>query len=294
MSEHLLFQIQLREWAFSSSGWMGSTWSLREQQHQSSALFVVAVQSLSCDGSFVTPWTVALQAPLSVEFSRQEYWSGLTFPPPPGGLPDAGIKPTSPALAGVFFTAEPPEKHSAILETNQKEIFFLKICLFFLLIWYVCVNCLMEMSQICGQVSTSDLGYRRSHVGLPTLCGPFFFSYMCICSTKICSRLLCYFSVVVSLHSRGRQLKCDKHELDVSAAVTKKHRLVGLCALPPPGDTWVSPPPSTWRYLVDACLSFSFNIVSSRDQAGSHVLGSRRICYLSLLFKLQIICQIAV
>ena len=142
------------------------------------------------------------------------------------------------------------------------------------------------MSQICGQVSTSDLGYRRSHVGLPTLCGPFFFSYMCICSTKICSRLLCYFSVVVSLHSRGRQLKCDKHELDVSAAVTKKHRLVGLCALPPPGDTWVSPPPSTWRYLVDACLSFSFNIVSSRDQAGSHVLGSRRICYLSLLFKL--------
>ena len=40
-------------------------------------------------------------------FSRQEYWSGLPFPPP-GDLPNPGIKPTSPALAGGFFTAEPP------------------------------------------------------------------------------------------------------------------------------------------------------------------------------------------
>ena len=43
---------------------------------------------------FVTPWTVALQAPLSMGFSRQEYWSGLPFPPP-GDLPDPGIKPES-------------------------------------------------------------------------------------------------------------------------------------------------------------------------------------------------------
>ena len=55
---------------------------------------------------FVTPWTVALQAPLSKEFSRQEYWSGLPFPPP-GDLLNPGIKPeslASPALAGGFFT----------------------------------------------------------------------------------------------------------------------------------------------------------------------------------------------
>ena len=44
-----------------------------------------------------TPWTVALQAPLSMEFSRQEYWSGLPFPPP-GDLPAPGIEPVSPAL----------------------------------------------------------------------------------------------------------------------------------------------------------------------------------------------------
>ena len=50
-------------------------------------------------------WTVAHQAPLSMEFSRQEYWSGLLFSPP-GDLPDPGIEPSSPQLAGRFFTAE--------------------------------------------------------------------------------------------------------------------------------------------------------------------------------------------
>ena len=55
---------------------------------------------------FVTPWTVAHQAPLSMEFFRQEYWSGFPFPTP-GDRPNPGIKPTtlvSPALAGRFFT----------------------------------------------------------------------------------------------------------------------------------------------------------------------------------------------
>ena len=51
---------------------------------------------------FVTLWAVAHQAPLSLGFSRQEYWSGFPFPPP-GDLPDPGIKPVSPALAGGFF-----------------------------------------------------------------------------------------------------------------------------------------------------------------------------------------------
>ena len=59
--------------------------------------------------SFVTPRTEALQAHLSMGFSRQEYWSGLPFPPP-GDLPDPGIKPASLALAGRFFTTEPPGK----------------------------------------------------------------------------------------------------------------------------------------------------------------------------------------
>ena len=59
--------------------------------------------------SFVTPWTIALQVPLSVGFPRQEYPNGLPFPSP-GDFPDPGMEPTSPALAGGFFTTEPPGK----------------------------------------------------------------------------------------------------------------------------------------------------------------------------------------
>ena len=60
--------------------------------------------------SFATPWTVACQVSLSMGFPRQEYWSGLSFPTP-GDLPDPGIELESPALAGGFFTAEPPGKY---------------------------------------------------------------------------------------------------------------------------------------------------------------------------------------
>ena len=55
---------------------------------------------------FVTSWTVACQALLSMEFSRQEYWSELPFPSL-GDLPDPGMETASPALAGRFFTTEP-------------------------------------------------------------------------------------------------------------------------------------------------------------------------------------------
>ena len=67
------------------------------------------VKSLSRVQLFETPWTVAYQAPQSMEFSRQEYWSGLPFPPP-GDLPNSEIEPESPLLAGGFFTTEPPGK----------------------------------------------------------------------------------------------------------------------------------------------------------------------------------------
>ena len=57
----------------------------------------------------VTPWTVAHQAPPSMEFSRQEYWSGLPFPSP-GDLPNPGIEPGSPALQADTLPSEPPIK----------------------------------------------------------------------------------------------------------------------------------------------------------------------------------------
>ena len=59
--------------------------------------------------SFVTPWTIACQAPMPMVFSRQEYWNGLPFPSPED-LPNPGSEFTSHALAGGFFTTEPPEK----------------------------------------------------------------------------------------------------------------------------------------------------------------------------------------
>ena len=65
--------------------------------------------------------TVACQAPLSMGFPRQEYWSGLPFPSP-GDFPDPEIEPTSPTLAGGFFTTEPPGKpHNGILFSHRKE-----------------------------------------------------------------------------------------------------------------------------------------------------------------------------
>ena len=69
----------------------------------------VKVKSLTRVRLFATPWTVAYQAPLSMRFSRQEYWSGLPFPSP-GDLPDPGIEPGSPALESDALTSEPPGK----------------------------------------------------------------------------------------------------------------------------------------------------------------------------------------
>ena len=65
--------------------------------------------------SFPTPWTVAQQAPLSMGFSKKDYWSGLSFPSPAewrwgGGVSSQPRDQTSPALAGGFFTIETPEK----------------------------------------------------------------------------------------------------------------------------------------------------------------------------------------
>ena len=67
------------------------------------------VKSLSRVRLFATPWTVTYQAPLSMEFSRQEYWSGLPFPSPEG-IPNPGIEPGSHALQADTLPSEPPGK----------------------------------------------------------------------------------------------------------------------------------------------------------------------------------------
>ena len=62
---------------------------------------------------FVIPWTIAYQAPLSLGFSRQEYWSGLPFPSP-GDLPNRGIEPGSPVLQADALPSEPPARMIAL------------------------------------------------------------------------------------------------------------------------------------------------------------------------------------
>ena len=69
----------------------------------------VKVTSLSRVRLFVTPWTVAYQAPPYMGFSRQEYWSGLPFPSL-GDLPEPGLEPGSPALQTDALPSEPPGK----------------------------------------------------------------------------------------------------------------------------------------------------------------------------------------
>ena len=69
----------------------------------------VKAKSLSRVRLLATPWTVAYQAPQSMEFSRKKYWSGLPFPSP-GDLPNPGIEPRSPALQADTLPPEPPGK----------------------------------------------------------------------------------------------------------------------------------------------------------------------------------------
>ena len=79
------------------------------------------VKSLSRVQLFVTPWTVAHQAPPSMGFSRQEYWSGLPFPSP-GDLRDPGIQPRSPTLQADTLTSEPPGEPFIGIWVSNSEI----------------------------------------------------------------------------------------------------------------------------------------------------------------------------
>ena len=86
----------------------------------SQTLSHVQSKTLSHVQLFVSPWTVAYQAPPSMGFSRQEYWSGLPFPSP-GDLPDSGIEPRSPALQADALPFEPPGRLYLKLSTLQTE-----------------------------------------------------------------------------------------------------------------------------------------------------------------------------
>ena len=81
----------------------------------------VKVKLLSSVRLFATPWTIASQSPSSMEFSRQEYWSGLPFPSP-GDLPNPGIEPRSPALPADTLPSGPPGKRWTIKKAEHRRI----------------------------------------------------------------------------------------------------------------------------------------------------------------------------
>ena len=90
----------------------------------------VKVKSLSRVRLFATPWTVAYQAPPSMGFSRQEYWSGLPFPSP-GDLPNPGIEPGSPALQPDALTSEPLGKPPELVESSLNILWPFEVSNFF-------------------------------------------------------------------------------------------------------------------------------------------------------------------
>ena len=111
-----IFQVRVLDWvviSFPRGSCQPGTepWSpaLQADTLQSEPPGKVNVKSLSPVRLFATLWTVAHQAPPSMRFSRQEYWSGLPFPSP-GDLPDLGIKPRFPALQADSLLSESPGK----------------------------------------------------------------------------------------------------------------------------------------------------------------------------------------
>ena len=98
----VVLEIGCQTWRHNEPAWLHKCHTSEKQKK-------VKVKSLSHVRLFATPWSVARQAPPSMGFSRQEYWSGLPFPSP-GDLPDPGIEPGSPALQADALLSDPPGK----------------------------------------------------------------------------------------------------------------------------------------------------------------------------------------
>ena len=126
---------------------------------------VCHAKSLHCVRLRATPWTVTHQAPLSMGFSRQEYWSGLPCCPPED-LPDPGIEPTSlkfSALAGMFFTLAPHESQDCHWSSPAYAHIPLSSNLF---------CCLSSFST-----------HRRAHT-----------AHLCTCFSALCKMIICLWS----------------------------------------------------------------------------------------------------
>ena len=134
MSDIFIFHfLDMQQWLVKGLEWYTMTDNCCYISGVGGNYFVWYAQLLSCIQLFVISWTVALETPLSVGSSRQEYCSGLPFSSP-GSLPNPGIEFTSlvsPALAGRFFTTEPPGKPSYVWCVGQREVRFFSVLFHF-------------------------------------------------------------------------------------------------------------------------------------------------------------------
>ena len=109
------------------------SWGFVTLKRSHCMLLVFVCLSLSHIWLFATPWTAAIQASLSMGFSRQKYWSGLLFPSP-GHLPDPGIEPWSPALQADSLSSKPP----GMFLTSH---LLFSLCNMFTAFLYICLKC---------------------------------------------------------------------------------------------------------------------------------------------------------
>ena len=122
-------------------------------------MYIYEVKSLSCVRLFVIPQTVAYQAPLSMGFSRQQYWSGLPFPSP-GDLPNPGLKAGSPTFQTDALLSEPPGKcyRSAACSKMPSELrVIIRIVIRPFIRGFVSASPLCALSEICQPAKNQTL-----------------------------------------------------------------------------------------------------------------------------------------
>ena len=117
--------------------------------------------------AFVTPWVVAHQVPLSMGFLRQEYWSGLPFPSP-GGVPDLGIKPGSPALQADSLPPDPLGKHKYIQIPCHVYFHRLSLSLHLHLIYVVSQSVQFSHSVVSDSLQPHEPQHARPPCPSPT------------------------------------------------------------------------------------------------------------------------------
>ena len=150
--------------------WNRRAWHL-EQSRGGPVKVLARAYVLSCVQLFVTPLTTARQAPQSMEFFRQEYWSGLPFPAP-GDLFIPVIKlksPVSPAWAGGFFTTEPPEKPKVLGRRPQCQA--RSDCSWKQKPTVALINCLLPVCFRASNLLPQQLLFSSPCCSLCALCG---------------------------------------------------------------------------------------------------------------------------